>query len=476
MWTPDLRPRRGPRYLAIADALADDAGAGRLPAGTRLPTHRDLAERLGVTVGTVTRGYAEAVRRGLVSGEVGRGTFVRAAAGLGLAAVAPAPAEPGLIDLSANLPPEAPGERTGAALGRTLAALAQRKDLERLLGYPPEGGAPEHRAAGAAWVRRCGLEVPAARLLVSSGSQHGMTAVFAALLSPGDLVLTEALTYPGMKALASLLSLRLQGLTMDEDGLLPDALAAACRSGSPRALYCLPTLQNPTTAVMPEARRREIAAVAREHGLLVVEDDVHGHLPEKAPRPLSAHLPELAVYLNGTSKSLAPGLRVGFIAAPKGLVPRLGAAIRGTTWMAAPLMAEIAARWIQDGTAEAVLGRKRKEAAARQALAARVLAGARFDAHPAAYHVWLHLPEPWRADGFAAAARAQGVVVTPAAAFAATGGASPRGGGRRGAAVPEAVRVCLGAARDRLELERGLNVLGGLVRAAPQAAPLPTGP
>jgi DNA-binding transcriptional MocR family regulator len=473
MWTPDLRPRRGPRYLALADALAEDAGAGRLPAGTRLPTHRELAERLGVTVGTVTRGYAEATRRGLVSGEVGRGTFVRASAAAGLAPVAPSAAQPGLVDLSANLPPDSLGERTGAALARTLAALARRKDLGLFLTYPAEGGAAAHRAAGAGWIGRCGLDVPAARVLVSSGGQHGMTAVFAAVLSPGDLVLTEALTYPGMKALASLLALRLQGLPMDEQGLLPDALAAACRTGSPRALYCMPTLQNPTAIVMPEARRREIAAVAREHGLLVVEDDVHGHLPERVPRPLAAHLPELGVYLNGTSKSLAPGLRVGFIAAPKGLVPRLSAAIRGTTWMAAPLMAEIATRWIQDGTADAILARKRKETAARQAVTARLLAPARFDSNPAAFHVWLRMPEAWRGDAFAAAARAQGVVVTPAAAFAVAPGSARA---RRGPAVPEAVRICLGGARDRAELERGLEVLQGLLRGVPEPAALPSGP
>jgi DNA-binding transcriptional MocR family regulator len=397
---------------------------------------------------------------------------VRAAAPAGLALVAPSPRQPGVIDLSANLPPEAPGEGTGAALARTLAALAKRSDLAEVLGYPPEGGALRHRQAGASWVRRNGLHAGPDRVLVSSGSQHGMTAVFASLLAPGDLVLTEALTYPGMKSLAALLSLRLHGLAMDEHGLRPDALAAACRAGNPRALYCLPTLQNPTTCVMPEARRREVAAVAREHGLLVVEDDVHGHLPEKAPRPLSALLPDQAVYLTGTSKSLAPGLRVGFIVAPSALVPRLSAGIRGTTWMAAPLMAEIAARWIEDGTADAVLARKRREAAARQAVAARALAGTRFDANPAAYHLWLHLPEPWRAETFASMARAQGVVVTPAAAFAA--GAGP-GHGRR-PATPEAVRVCLGAARDKEELARGLAVLRRLLGVEPEPVALPAGP
>jgi DNA-binding transcriptional MocR family regulator len=166
---------------------------------------------------------------------------------------------------------------------------------------------------------------------------------------------------------------------------------------------------------------------------------------------------------------------VGFVAAPEALVGRLAAAIRGTTWMAAPLMAEIAARWIDDGTAESVLARRRKEAAARQELAARVLAGARMQGHPAAYHVWLELDEPWRADTFAAEARRRGVLVTPAAAFVASS-MDPRPRTRRSEAPPQALRVCLGAGRHRQELERGLAVLRDLLRASPAADALPAGP
>jgi DNA-binding transcriptional MocR family regulator len=461
-WAPEIRQRKGPRYLAIAEALADDAGAGRLRPGARLPTHRELADRLGLTVGTVTRAYAEAARRNLVSGEVGRGTFVRAPV---LRFASASRTEPGLIDLSANHPPRGSGEGESAALGRALAALSRRRDLARLLDYPPPGGALAHRAAGAEWVKRSGLPASAEQVLVSSGNQHGMTAVFAALLSPGDLVVTEALTYPGMKNLAGLLSLRLQGVALDEQGMRPDALAAACRARPPKAVYCVPTLQNPTGSMMSEERRRQIAAVAREHGVLIVEDDVHGRIPARAPRPLSAFAPERSVYLTGTSKVLAPGLRVGFIAAPPEMVDRIAAAIRGTTWMAAPLMAEIAATWIKDGTAEAILRRKRKEATARQQVAGRVIGRFLGRTHPAAYHLWLALPRPWRGDTFADAARRRGVGVSPASAFAT---------GR--SAVPDAVRVCLGAARDRVELERGLHVLAELLAASPEPAPLPSGP
>jgi DNA-binding transcriptional MocR family regulator len=457
IWAPDLRTRQGPRYLAVADALADDVATGRLRPGARLPTHRDLADRLGVTVGTVSRAYAEAARRGLTSGEVGRGTFVR-----------PAAAEPtagaagdarGLIDLTANLPPVTGEEERGGGLARALESLARRSDLGRLLGYAPDGGAPEHRAAGAAWMRRAG---PAARpedVLVTSGSQHALTAALATLLRPGDLLLTEALTYAGIKALAGLLHLRVQGVALDQHGLRPDALAEAC-GGAAKALYLVPNLQNPTTALMPEGRRREIAAVARAHGLTVVEDDPHGPLLEDPPPPLAAFAPERTCYVTGTSKVLAPGLRIGFLRAPAPLVPRLAAAIRATTWMAAPLMAEIAARWIRDGTAERILKRKRQEAAARQRLAAAALARFSFQSHPAAYHFWLHLPEPWRSETFTDAARRRGVAVAPAQAFVV---------GR--IAVPHAVRLCLGGTAGREPLEKGLRVLAGILETAPEAAP-----
>jgi DNA-binding transcriptional MocR family regulator len=451
MWTPDLRQRSGPRYLAIAEALAEDTGGGRLRPGTRLPTHRDLADRLGMTVGTITRAYAEATRRGLVSGEVGRGTFVRAAARPALLAHA---ADTSLVDLSANLPPGAAAPAEAATLARTLSALARRKDLGRLLAYPPEGGAPEHRAAGAEWVRRAGFPVTVDRVLVTSGSQHGMTAVFASLFAPGDVVATESLTYPGMKTLAGLLALRLQGVAMDEHGLRPDALRAACRARRPKALYCVPTLQNPTTAVMPVDRRQEIAAIAREHDVLIVEDDVHGRL---LVRPLSTFAPDISVYVTGTAKVIAPGLRVGFIVAPPALAPRIAAGIRGTTWMAAPLMAEIASRWIQDGTAESILARKRKDAGARYRVAAKALERFAMQAHPDAYHLWLAMPRPWRADGYAEAARRAGVAVTPASAFAVGRGATP-----------EAVRLCLGAAANKEVLGRALDILSRLLTIEPE--------
>jgi DNA-binding transcriptional MocR family regulator len=282
--------------------------------------------------------------------------------------------------------------------------------------------------------------------------------VLATLLRPGDLVLTESLTYAGMKALAELLHVRLQGLPMDAHGLRPDAFEDACRTGAARALYCVPNLQNPTAAVMPESRRREVAAIARAHGVLIVEDDVYGLLLDPVPLPITAFAPDITYYLTGTAKILAPGMRVGYLLAPRGEWARLVGGVRATTWMAAPLMAEIAARWIADGTADEARRHKRAEVMARQAIAGEVLARYRVQTQPESFHLWLSLPEPWRSDAFAAHARRRGVLVGASPTFLVGPGAAP-----------SAVRVCLGPPRDREQLRKGLRTLAEAIEERPEA-------
>ncbi|HEV3467858.1 MAG TPA: PLP-dependent aminotransferase family protein [Pyrinomonadaceae bacterium] len=446
----------GPRYSAIVEAIAEDIEGGLLKPGAQMPTHRELANRLGVTTGTVTRAYAEAARRGLLVGETGRGTFVRGG-GPGEAFAAPAPSEDGgLIDLSLNIPPLPVGDELGQALKETLGRLSTRHGLSCLMGYQPAEGSERHRAAGAEWVASAGLEARPQQTIVCNGALHAMTVVFATLTKPGDEVFTESLTYPGMKNLAHLLGLRLRGLPTDEGGIIPEAFEEACRRDPARVLYTIPTIQNPLGTLMPEARRREVASVAKAHGVAIVEDDVHSFMLPEPPPPLSSFAPENSYFILSTSKSIAGGLRIGYLVAPEPMVEPLAATLRTTVWMAPPLMAEIASEWIKDGTARRIVGQKRAEAAARQAVAARALAGFDFDAHPLSFHLWLRLPDPWRGNEFAAQLRRRGVVVTPPEAFVPGRGEAPH-----------AVRVCLGAPRRRAHLEKGLAVVGEVLRGTP---------
>ncbi len=460
-WMPQALDSQGPIYLAIADALGADVETGLLQPGDRLPTQRDLARQLGVNVMTVSRAYAEASRRGLVEGEVGRGTFVRRRERHATRIEVPASAGPRLIDFHFNLPAGDPQILDATAILGELAA-SHRPLLHA--GYTT-AGMPDHRAAGAEWIGRSGLEVDAERVLVCGGAQHAMTITFASLAGPGDLVLTEALTYPGMKALASVLGLRVHGLPMDGEGILPDAFEAACAKSSPKALYCMPTVHNPTGTVMSQERREQVAAVARRHGVAIVEDDTYGYLCAEPPPPLASFAPELGYFLTGTSKNLTAGLRIGYLSAPAAggasasLLERLESNVAALTWMAAPLMAEIASRWIRSGQADAMLAWKRREAVARRKLYEGLLGDYPTASHPGSSHVWLPLPRPWRGEDFVDQARRRGVGVTAAETFAA---------GR--AAAPHAVRICLGTPRTREEVEQGLAVLAEMLAGPPEAA------
>jgi len=459
-WTPQHLSPRGAVYIAIADALAGDVNGGRLQPGERLPTHRELARRLGVNVVTVTRAYTEAARRGLVEGEVGRGTFVTRVEPRSTVQLPLQPEPSDRIDFHFNLP-------TGP----------ERLDLEELYTglrndgldplaatYLPVGQA-DHRAAGAAWMARSGVEEDAERVVLTSGAQHAMTVAFSTLTDPGDTVLTEELTYPGMKALASVLHLRTVPVALDEQGLRPDALERACRKSNPKALYCMPTLQNPTGLVWTEERRREVVEIARRYGVVLIEDDTTGFLVENPPVPLAALAPELTVFIASLSKSLGPGLRTGFLLLPevdrcvpgplRCLRDRLAANLAAITWMTPPLMAEISARLIQSGKAARIVAGKRREVKQRRQIFDRVFTSATSQSHPTSSFLWLPLPDPWRCQDFVAEARQGGVGTTSAEAFIV---------GR--AHAPHAVRLCIGTPRDRADVEQGLGVLAEMMARA----------
>jgi DNA-binding transcriptional MocR family regulator len=454
-WLPDLTDRSGPRYLAIADCLADDVRRGRLAEGERLPTHRDLADSLGLTVGTVSRAYAEAERRGLLHGEVGRGTFVGGMVG-GWELPSPGVSDPTVVDLGLNLPLYA----QDPDLGDALRTLAKRRDLHELLSYQPFAGSDRYRRAGAQWIARHGLDVDPANVIVTGGAQHAIAILLGTLCRAGDVVLTEPLTYPGLKSVARLLGLETQPVAMDDEGLLPDALDRACREGRARVLYCLPTLHNPTTATMSPARRDAIAEVARRHDLLIIEDDVHGLLADDGGGPLACRAPERTFYIASTSKVVAGGLRVAFVAAPADHVERVAATVAATLWALPPLTVELAAMWIDDGTADATCARKRAESAARQAIAREMLPAEAVRTHPRSYFLWLELPPTWQVDRFVRQARERGVVVTGSEAFTV---------GR--AVAPAAVRVSLSAPASRDEVLAGLKVLSELLTRGPAPEP-----
>lgn len=446
MWVPSLE-RRGPvRYLAIVEALAEAIATGDLRPGERLPTHRDLAWRLGLNVSTVTQAYREAARRHLVSGEVGRGTYVlaasREAALFGLKAAGMAEGRPAPIDLSTNVPAAHPDS---ADLAVALAAVAAEGRADAALAYHPPALLQRARIAGAAWLAARGLHLRPAEVAPCAGAQAALTAVLLQLRASGDPVLVEELAFPGLKAAARWLRLPLHGVAMDGEGVLPDALDRAARATGARVVVLVPNLQNPTGAVMGPARQAEVAEVVRRHGLWLVEDDAYGALAGRPP--LAALVPERGILVTSLSKTVAPGLRFGLVAGACEPARSLADQIHATSWPLAPLMGEVACRWIEDGTAARRLAWQRAETAARHAQARRALPGLVPPDRAPSPHLWL----PLSGDAGAAAARclAAGVEVVAAEVFAVTREA------------PQGLRLSLGAARSRAELAEALVRLRG---------------
>lgn len=445
IWQPDLTPYSGPRYKAIADALAADITNGMVSAGDQLPTHRDLAYHLGITVGTVSRAYAEAERRGLTCGEVGRGTFVIDPGKVGSVFAIRQPLRTDIIDMSMNRPPTGPA---GEKLAKTLAELSQADGLATLTEYQPANGMPAHREASALLLGEAGLDVSPDAIVMTNGVQHSMAACLMALGRSGGTVLVEELTYPAVKPLARRLGMKLKPIAIDGEGLIPDALEAACAQSRPDLLYCMPTVHNPTGATMSEARRQAIADIINAHALPFIEDEVYGFMPEDRPPALTHYAPDYGYYLTSTAKSVAPGLRVGYVASAARDLDAVSHAVRLTGWMIPPLMGEISTRWILDGTTTELINWHRREAAVRFAIAEDVLSGLTFRGQRTAYHLWLELPAHIRVDDVITTCTERGIAVTPPESFCPDH-----------VAVPNAIRVCTGAPKDRATLKQGLEIL-----------------
>jgi DNA-binding transcriptional MocR family regulator len=442
-WLPTLGDRPGPVYESIVDALGADVASGRLHRGERLPTHRALAKALGVDLTTVTRAYNEARRRGLTEARVGQGTFVAESL-----ARAPRAAAAGLeFDLSMNLPPEPVEADLEGRIARGLEGLRREYGLTDFLSYQQAGGSEADRGVAADWLRQRGRTAAPDRLLIFPGTQTALMALLLSLTKPGDTVLTDPVTYPGFKSAAAAAGVRLVGVEADAAGMIPAALEEASRKHRAKAVYLVPTIHNPTTLTLPPARREQLAAAIRRCGLLLFEDDAYGAFDPKLV-PVATLAPERGYLAATLSKCIAPGLRMSFVVAPdRAAAALLGSALRTVAQMPVPLMVALTLRWLVDGSADEIIAAIAAEAAARQKLAAKALAGHDYAAHPRGHHVWLRLPAAWSRLEFAAHVQRQGLAVVTSDSFTVDG-------------VPEhAIRIALGAARSRADLAGALDVL-----------------
>lgn len=437
-----------PLFRRIVAALVADVGDGTLTAGTKLPTHRDLADDLSIARGTVARAYRCAEALGVIRSDVGRGTYVLPP-DAGARRYASLLLPPTVVsDLVTNVPLSG----IDPDLQPVLRKLADRPDRASLLRYHPPVGLDRHRAAGVKWLERLGVRgVAIEDLLLCSGAQHALFVTLWQLSGRSSVLYVEELTYPGIHGIVEHLQLKLVPVRMDHEGMRADCLDRAARQFGPGSVYCMPTIHNPTGAVMSSRRRADIAAVARARDLFLVEDAANRMLAERPPPTLFSHAPERTVLIATVSKVLGAGLRLAFVLANADLVAGISRRAWATHWMSSPIGAEIVSEWLEDGTVDKTVVRKRREAARRQVILRRVLGGT-VTAHPASLHAWIELPAEWPVDALVAEAARQRIVVTPSTAF-----------WTRDTAAPSAIRIALGGTDRIRDLRSGLTRLAGIV-------------
>jgi DNA-binding transcriptional MocR family regulator len=437
-----------PDYAKLADALAADIAAGRLNPGDRLPTQRAFAYERGIAVSTASRVYGELLRRGLVVGEVGRGTFVA-----GRRETVPAMPEPndGRIDLEFNFPilPEQP-----ALIAKSLAGLTRPEALAIALRFAPSRGRSGERELAARFLARSGWRPSPDGLLFAGNGRQAIAAAIGAVVPIGGRLGVEAITYPLVKGIAARLGVTLVPLPLDEAGIRPDGIAKAHRQAPFSALYLQPVLHNPLGVSLTPGRREELVRLAGKLDLMIIDDAVYGFLSDEPP--LAALAPERCIVVDSLSKRIAPGLGLGFISASVVLRERLMMSLRSGGWTVSGYAFEAAQRLMADGTAAVIATRKREEAKERQRTAATLLAGFIVQADARAYHLWLTLPDHWRSEAFVAAAARQGVGLTPSSAFAVGHGHAPN-----------AVRLAL-ASPSRAQLREALQRLARLLGSRPE--------
>jgi DNA-binding transcriptional MocR family regulator len=343
-------------------------------------------------------------------------------------------------------------------LQKAIEDLAPIENLVSLVSSPPHAGHREHREAGAHWVsEHAQLEVPIDQVFVCNGGQHAIDIALRCSTRPGAAIMVESLTYPGLKASAGSLGLRLVPVEMDEWGLIPKALDSASTKGDARCLYLIPSIHTATTATIPPERRVEIAEIARKRDLIIIEDGVFDPLVELKLQPITALAPERSFYISSLSKTVSSVLPVGFLIVPPAFRDLATATLRASCWSASPIPSAIAARSIFNGSASAMARRNRHEAARRQEIARSAFATTcDYAFQTNSYHGWLNLPAGFRPGEFIAAARFAGVAVVPSEAFTVAADLEP----------PRAVRISLICPDSVSDVEVAVKQIASLLSGA----------
>lgn len=448
---------RRPVYVSLADQFAGAIEEGKLAQGDKLPAHRDLAFDLKVSIQTVSKAYEILARRGLVSGETGRGTYVKEG---GETTQMPYIAERslGIIDLSIVTP--VCSNLHIENMKDALVSLSNNLNPASVLSFRPNTVLPRHQESACRWLAGLGVDVTPQNVIVTNGATSALTTALMSVAGTGAVVAAEEICYHVIRPLCDYLGIRVRAIMVDGEGMVADHLRDVCSKEQIRAVLLQPNISNPTASVMSDERRRQIAEIAETFDVAIIENDVFGPLIGDRPPPIASYAKDRTVYITGLTKAVVPGLRIAYIAAPAQYAPPIASRHLMANWMATPLMADIATLWLEDGTVQAMIDWQRDAIRIRQKLVAEVLGGAHYQTHEDGLHVWLTLPPGHDEQAFVSQARLLGVAIAPSAPFTLSGHSAG------------AVRLSIGVP-EVSELRSALEIVSSLLRAKPDRNILP---
>lgn len=460
IWSQSIKDKQLPLYESIAIIIKDGIQNGDLKPGDHLPPYRELADQIGVTGGTVARGYNLAASWGLVFGEVGRGTIVSSPE-----------SRYGHVPFNLNnsyfdFGILKPTSTTDLALRKrafedTLIKIGRRWKNKSFIGFPPEFGLAHYRKAGANWISRHGIEADEKEVLLTAGGQEAFHLLLMTLIRPGEPLLVEEFTHISIKELGSILNIKMIRIPMDDQGIMPDSLRVTAKQSKARVLFITPTYNSPTTAIMNQQRREQIIDIAIKNNLFIIENGIFSNFVADPPAPIAAICPEQTAYVASLSFCASPEIRVGYLKALRKIIPRLQAAKRALAVSHSMIAAEIATHWIESGILDDLIQWQIQEIRSRAEIAAEILGNLYFNYSPDGMFIWMTLPEQWRVADFVKAANDRNVMTMESERFVIGRGVAPH-----------AVRISLTSAQTRELFIEGLKIISDLLDSPSKLNPL----
>lgn len=447
-WKPDLSNIKGPLYKALANLLEEDIRNGVLKPGDKLPPQRELADFLDLNLSTISRTFKLCEQKGLISGEIGKGTYISSDANVNSTLLDPAKVK-NLIEMGATHPTRAQNKYVIKFIENMLC----QPDSDKYLEYSSPCGTLAQRGIGVKWLKEVNLNTTEDNILLASGSQNALCSILSSLFQPGDRIGTDPLTYSGIKTLSKMLGIQLVPIMQETNEMSPLALRNYCKNNELKGIYLIPDHQNPTTHSMSLKTRKEIAEIAKEYNIIIIEDGINTILSGNHNIPIAALAPHQTIYISSTSKALCAGLRVSFIAVPPIHKKTLELALYNINMMVSPFNAEIVCQLINSPVGDKIVKERKQMVIERNNLTDSILNG--FDLLGDKYcnFRWLLLPKGWSGKVFETCAKNAGVQVYCGERFAV--GNSP---------VPAAVRLSIVAPKDLNELKIGLNIIKTILR------------